>query len=486
MSARLVIEDVSKHFDGVTALSHVSLEIEEGERRAVIGPNGAGKTTLLRIISGDTRPSSGRIWMGGARIDGLSPDHLARRGIGRTFQRSSTFAELSALENVELARMARRGETARCWRPVQASAASREALEQVGLAEKARWPAGRLSHGEKRQLELAMALVQRPRVLLLDEPLAGLSPYERTRIAALLQQLPRDLTVLLIEHDLGFVQGFADRITVLHHGEVVAEGTPGQVRNDPRVQEVYVGKGTTLTARPGRPAGTTLLAVHQLHAGYGPLHVLDGVSLRIGEGEAVALLGRNGMGKTTLLLALMGLLPSRGGSITFGSRPIGDLPAHARAQLGIACVPQGRRMLSGLRVEEELRLAASTGRWTVERVYQLFPQLQRRRLAWSTSLSGGEQQMLAIARALLRNPRLLLMDEPSEGLSPLLVRHVAEVMVGLRDEAETILMAEQNVELALAVAHRAYVLERGRVVYDGVASDLVAQPDLVRHRLGVA
>ncbi|HEY8486188.1 MAG TPA: ATP-binding cassette domain-containing protein [Limnochordales bacterium] len=482
----LRVKDLFKQFGGLMALNGVSLAVRPGERRGLIGPNGAGKTTLLRVISGEMQPTRGEVWLGDRRVDGLSPEQLARLGVARTFQRSSLFPELSALQHVSLARAAATGRSGCFWEPWRPDPVGWRALQAVGLEHRAHVAAGALSHGEQRQLEIACVLAQEPKVILLDEPLAGLAGAEREQVGRLLLGLPRELTVLLIEHDLSFVQSFADRITVLHYGEVLAEGTPEEVRADPRVQEVYVGTGETASRpAPAGTAGETLLAVQDLDTGYESMRVLEGVRLQVSRGEVVAVLGRNGAGKTTLLHTLMGFLPARRGSIHMAGRDVTRLAPQDRARLGMALVPQGRRMLEGLRVEEELALASTRGRWNLERVYNLFPQLRRRRHHFSTSLSGGEQQMVAIARGLLRNPALLLMDEPSEGLSPLLVRHVREAIRSLKEEGETLLLAEQNVDLALSVADRVYVLENGRVVFAGSVEALLEQPGWMREHLGV-
>nr|WP_018111969.1 ATP-binding cassette domain-containing protein [Thermus igniterrae] len=469
----LRVEKVSKAFGGILALTGIHLSVQRGERRAVIGPNGAGKSTLFKVISGELKPDQGRVFLGGREVTGLPQERVARLGLGRTFQRSSVLPELAVWENVALARQAATGQSRVFHQPLATDARVEEVLEQVGLSGRAEDPAGALSHGEKRQLEIAMALVQDPQVLLLDEPLAGLSGAERERIGQLILGLDPGITVLLVEHDLEYALRFAHRVTVLHYGQVVAEGDPEAVRENPEVQEIYVGSGGALEAPPEDASGgagqETVLEVEGLVAGYGGMRVLNGVHLRVRRGEVVALLGRNGMGKTTLLCTLMGLVPLKGGEVRLAGKPLGHLAAHRRAELGLALVPQGRRMFDGLNVEEELRLAAwgSRGPWTVERVLEVFPRLAERRKSPSKALSGGEQQMVAIARALLRNPSLLLMDEPTEGLSPLMVRQVAEVVRTLKREGETVLLAEQNVQMALSVADRVYILEHGGIVWEG-------------------
>lgn len=466
--AELRVEEVYRSFGGVLALAGVSFQVLPGERRAVIGPNGAGKSTLFKVIAGELRPTRGRVFLGGREVTGLPQERVARLGLGRAFQRSSLFPELAVWENVALAREAAQGRTAHWHRTLEPDKTVVRILEQVGLSERAQEVAGRLSHGEKRQLEIAVALAQDPKILLLDEPLAGLSGAERERIGRLILGLDPRITILLVEHDLDYALEFAHQVTVLHYGEVVVQGPPEAIRRDPRVQEIYVGSGWEI--RGGEASsGEVLLACRGLSAGYGAMRVLQGVDLEVREREVVALLGRNGMGKTTLLSTLMGLLPLQNGEVLLHGRAVGKLPPYRRAALGMALVPQGRRMFEGLSVEEELRMAAQgqQGRWSVERVYQIFPRLAERRNTPSRALSGGEQQMVAIARALLRNPRVVLMDEPSEGLSPLMVRQVAEIIRTLKAEGETVLLAEQNVQMALSVADRIYILEHGQIVWTG-------------------
>ena len=217
---------------------------------------------------------------------------------------------------------------------------------------------------------------------------------------------------------------------------------------------------------------------------YGDSHVLHGVTLRVGAGEAVALLGRNGAGKTTVIRSIVGFTPPRVGRIVFDGDPIHALPAYRIARRGIALVPQGRRIFAPLSVRENLLLGARASGWTLERVFALFPRLRERAEQAGGTLSGGEQQMLAIGRALLTNGRLLLLDEPSEGLAPLIVREIGQTVRRLKDERLSILLVEQNYHLALQVADRVYVMSKGQIVYHGAASGL--DEDVKRRFLGIA
>jgi branched-chain amino acid transport system ATP-binding protein len=236
-------EDLRREFGGIKALAGVTLSVAEGERRAIIGPNGAGKTTLFNVLTGELEPTAGRVRLGGEDVTGRRPHELARRGVARMYQRNELFDPLPARDNVAMAVAAAAGP----YRPLRAPPASElvaadQLLERVGLGGRGAIAARALSHGERRQLELAVALAQRPRLLLLDEPTAGMSPAETARIATLIASLDRALTIVIVEHDMDVVFRLAERITVLHEGRVIAEGSPAQVRGDTLVNEVYLGK----------------------------------------------------------------------------------------------------------------------------------------------------------------------------------------------------------------------------------------------------
>ncbi len=230
-----------------------------------------------------------------------------------------------------------------------------------------------------------------------------------------------------------------------------------------------------------------VLAASGLHTYYGDSHVLHGVSLAVAPGEVVAILGRNGMGKTTLIRSVVGFTPPRRGDVRFKGEDVTGWAPYRRIERGMALVPQGRRVFVSLSVRENLDVArAGRGRWDRERVYGLFPRLRERASSRANKLSGGEQQMLAIGRALMSNPTLLLMDEPTEGLAPLLVREVGRVIGELKREGLSILLVEQNLPMAASVADRVHVLNRGEIVYSGGPGDLMANDEVKSRYLGVA
>jgi len=241
----LCIENLYRSFGNLVVTNNVNLTIEAGERHAIIGPNGAGKTSLVNQIGGQLALGGGRIWLKGIDITGWPPDRVSRAGVARTFQRNNLFQNLSVLENLRLAVQARRGKSLDFFTPVRRlgplTARAEELMRQVQLRQDGTAPARKLSYGEQRQLELGIALAGEPDLLLLDEPTSGMSPAETARVIELIAALPRTLTVLMIEHDMNVVFSVADRITVLHYGEVVACGPTAEIRASERVREVYLG-----------------------------------------------------------------------------------------------------------------------------------------------------------------------------------------------------------------------------------------------------
>ena len=231
----------------------------------------------------------------------------------------------------------------------------------------------------------------------------------------------------------------------------------------------------------------SLLEVNGLNSFYGDSHILFDVSMRLEENEVVALLGRNGAGKSTTLKSLMGSVDTKAGSIRLSGRELRGVRRHTVANAGMQLVPEERRIFGSLNVEENIILAGLTAKpaWPLERIYAMFPRLKERRTSRGTDLSGGEQQMLAIARALVRSPKVLLLDEPFEGLAPIIVRDLLAVCERLAAEGQTIIIVEQNVAAALSISSRAYILNNGHLVFDGTSADLKASPEILSRYVGV-
>ena len=488
----LTVSGLQKRFGSLVTADDISLDVLPCRLHSLIGPNGAGKTTFFNMLTGLLPPDGGSIRFDGNDITRMKVHRRTRLGIGRSFQILSVFPNLSAFENVRLAVQARSRHRDGLWRDARClddvNARTWSLLDAVGLAGRAAEPCASLSHGERRLLEIAVSLATEAKLLLLDEPLAGLAEADRETVGELIVGLARTHAVLLIEHDIDRVLALSDRITVLHQGRVIADGDPAVVAADPAVITAYLGAPRhapgAVVAREAPRVGQPILQLSQVRAGYGGSRILDGIDLTVREGEAVALLGRNGVGKTTTLRAIMGVVPIGAGQIVLDGRTITAARSHAINRLGISLVPEGRRLFPNLTVTENLRLAARAGGASLEDIFALFPKLRVLQRSKAESLSGGERQMVAIARALMVPSRVVLLDEPFEGLAPALVKEVTDALVKLRGRVSMVIV-EHHAETVLPIVDRAYVLVNGRVAYEGSAQDLQADTALQARLLGV-
>ena len=491
----LVCEGISKSFGGIHAVADVSFAVRDRTIHALIGPNGAGKTTVFNLISGMFRPNLGRVTLAGRIVSGLEAHAICQAGLARSFQITNLFPGLTVAENIRLAAQARHGARHNPWTPATRfdviNAETRAVLDFMGLTGTETALAGSLSYGGQRLVDMGLALASKPSILLLDEPLAGLAAAERERISGLIQRVAEHIPVLIVEHDIDRVFGFADAVTVMNQGRVLVDGSVEDARTDQRVQEVYIGSGTeaiTQHPRAETAIGGVVLGVEGLNVYYGKSHIIDGVSMDVRQGEIVALLGRNGAGKSTLLKGIIGVAPPASGALHYAGRNLVGLSAPEIAKLGIGYVPQGRGLFAGMTVAENLmlgRLRRRTGNgihWDEDRIFDFFPRLKARIDTPADYLSGGEQQMVAVARALHGDVRVLLLDEPFEGLSPAVTEELFEVFDRLRREI-SIIIVDHNLDLVLALSDRTYVLERGRVVHTGPSRPLLEDLDLRRRVL---
>ena len=481
---------VGKSFGNFTAVDNVSLSIKERSLQALIGPNGAGKTSLFNILSGEYQSDTGAIVLEGKELNNTRPHILSQRGISRSFQITNLFSDLTVEENIRLAVQSRHHQALNIWIDTKSlgdvNVETRDLIDFLGLSGLEEIIASDLSYGGQRLLEIGLAVATRPRVLLLDEPLVGLAAQERERIIALIKSLADYMAVLLIEHDIDRVFEFSDLVTVMNEAHVLITGKPDDVRHDEKVQIAYLGSGKDRIIRERGAAerdhnwisDAPLLELEGINTFYGKSHILNDVSLNVSRGEVVALLGRNGAGKSSTLKSIMGITPVSNGRITFNSRDIQNLQPEEISRLGIGFVPQGRRLFSNLTVEENIKIGAlrRTGdsgvTWTHERIFEQFPRIKERLYARADTLSGGEQQMVAIARALAGNVHLLLMDEPFEGLSPVMIEELFEGIDNLRSEV-SIMIVEHQLDLVLSLADRAFVLDCGTVSHVGSAKSLL-------------
>ncbi|MFA6262599.1 MAG: branched-chain amino acid ABC transporter ATP-binding protein/permease [Bacteroidia bacterium] len=491
----LTAADLGKQFGGVRAVHELAFEARAGAVTSLIGPNGAGKTTALNLLSGFYAPDAGRFALGDTPLAGCKAWQIARSGIARSYQTSLLFGSLSVEDNVALGlARGRLGPLLGSQRLQQGREQARALLAWCGYAGRGDVLAADLPHVDRRLVEIARALATDPDALLLDEPAAGLSNEDKQQLATLLRRLAdAGLTLLLVEHDMALVMGISDRVIVLDAGQRIATGTPAEVQADPAVQRAYLGEGLDRPAKARGESGSRheLLGVGELAAGYGAEPVLHSVALQVGRGEAVALLGANGAGKSTLMRSLAGLhRPVMAGGMHFDGHDIGRLGAEQIVALGLVLVPEGRQVFAELSVLDNLKLGAflrpAAGDARIEAMLQRFPRLRERLQQRAGLLSGGEQQMLAIARALMAEPRLLLLDEPSLGLAPKVIAELFDALDKLRAEGLTLLVVDQMAALALALADRAYVIDSGHIVAQGSAAEIAADPALAQAYLGAA
>jgi branched-chain amino acid transport system ATP-binding protein len=505
----LEVEEVSVQFGGVSALGRVSFAIERGELLALIGPNGAGKSTLLNAIAGARAPTSGRIRFNGVPIENWPSHRVSSIGIGRTFQAAEPIHAMTVRDNVIAGGVAASklglaasligwGRAHKVMSELRRKAD--DLLVQVGLAARADEMATVLTAGQRRLLAIARALATGAELLLLDEPGAGLSEHEKQTLITVIRALAAaGKTVLFVEHDMAFVGQLSQRIIVLDHGILIGDGRPEVIRSDPKVVEAYLGRSKAIAAATDNsaplPAGgprEILLRIRDMSVEYEGVRALDHASLDVGDGEIVALIGANGAGKSTLLKAVAGIERSTADEISFNGTSIAAIGPDAVVMRGLSLVPEGRALFSSLSVLDNLlagryasRRAAGIGallrphgeealatQQQLKAVYELFPILLERRHQLAGTLSGGQGQMLAIGRALMGAPRLLMLDEPSLGLAPQVIEEIMLCLARLRTQGLTILLVEQNATAALGIADRAYVLANGRIVKSGSAQEL--------------
>ena len=492
----LQVGGIGISFGGIAAAKDVSFTAKPGEVTSVIGPNGAGKTTVLNMIGGFYAPDSGSIKLGREELAGVPAWKIARAGIARTYQTTKLFPAMSVIDNILVAiRRGRLGGLLSAADTPNDIAIATGLLDFVGYRGAPDIAAGDLPHVDRRLVEIARALAMRPSVLLLDEPAAGLMRADKVELSKLLRRIAGlGIAVILVEHDMMLVMGISDRVIVLDAGQRIADGTPAEVRNDARVLKAYLGDSGSRArprAAPLSGAREPVLTALKITAGYGAAPVLENLSFDVRDGEMVALIGANGAGKSTTMRVVSGLLRLSSGEIVLDNKRIEHLEAHRIAASGLALVPEGRQVFPDLTVLDNLALGANTRPRVdiaadIERMLVRFPRLSERLHNRAGLLSGGEQQMLAIARGLMAKPRIILLDEPSLGLAPAMINELFDILAELRDEGVTVLLVDQMAALALTVADRGYLLESGRIVRADTAAALASDPDLEAAYLGRA
>ncbi|CAM5194445.1 Vitamin B12 import ATP-binding protein BtuD [Castellaniella defragrans] len=398
---------------------------------------------------------------------------MARAGIGIVFQHSRPLRRQTVLENIKLALL-----PDSIWPQSGGQRTEQKALEiaeRVGLGGVVDRRPPTLPFADLRRIEMARAIARDPRVVLIDEPFAGLAADEVKAFADLIRSFRDDgRAVLLVDHNVKSVAALADRVYAMHLGEPVAEGTPQEVLQHETVRQVYLGGsiGTVRERTEAVDSRPTLLDVHGVSVLYGKALALDEVSIRVNEGQFVSVVGLNGAGKTSLFNAISGVVPYRG-TIRFGDEVLGGKPPGAIARSGLVQCPETRELFTAMSVRENLdlggaHLAVADCAQQIDWIFELFPILKSRQRQLAGTLSGGEQQMLAIARALMTRPRLLILDEPTLGLAPVILEQLSRAIERLQQGTGiTMLLGEQNVTFALPHADHVYVLEQSRIAWEG-------------------
>jgi branched-chain amino acid transport system ATP-binding protein len=455
MTALLEVQGLTKRFGGLVAVNDISFSI------------------VMKCIMGIEKPNAGSVKLDGTEVAGWPTHRIARHGVGIVFQHARPLHRQTILEHIQLAllpdnlfmlttdrRITRRAE---------------EIAERVGLEKVIHRLPRTLPFADLRRLELAKAIARNPKVVLVDEPFAGLTAGEVADFSELIGSFRAEgHAVLLVDHNVKGVAALVDRALAMYLGEYVAEGSADEVMNNETVRRVYLGGKIETAARPDRQgkARARLLDVSGLGVLYGKATALDDVSIHVGEGEFVSVVGLNGAGKTTLFNAISGLVP-HSGTVSWRGQTLAGKTPGAIARGGIVQCPESRELFGDMSIRENLdlggqHLTVQEAGKQLEWLFGLFPILQARQGQAARTLSGGEQQMLAIARALMMKPKLLILDEPTLGLAPVILEQLSKALETLRQTTDiTVLLGEQNVTFALPHADRVYVIEHSKIVWEG-------------------
>ncbi len=472
----LSVHGLTKRFGGLVAVKDIGFEIRPGEILGLIGPNGSGKSTVMKLIMGIERPNAGSIKVGGVEMAGWAPHKIARAGVGIVFQHSRPLHRQTVLEHIKLALLP--DSLVKLAAEPHVDRRAREIAVRVGLGAVMHRHPATLPFADLRRMEMAKAIARDPKVVLVDEPFAGLTVAESEAFSELIRGFRAEgRAVLLVDHNVKSLAALADRVLAMYLGEHIAEGTAEDVMRNETVRRVYLGGALEVRERSAADAGAkpVILDVSGVGVLYDKACALDQVSLQVREGEFVSVVGLNGAGKTTLFNAISGLVRYTG-TIRFHGQDLKGMSGAAIARSGVVQCPETRELFGDMTVRENLdlggyHLADKARADQLAWLFDLFPILKSRQGQTARTLSGGEQQMLAIARALMTQPKLLILDEPTLGLAPVILEQLSKALDLMQKSTPiTVLLGEQNVRFALPHADRVYVLEHARIIWEGNAS----------------
>ena len=509
------VRDLSKHFGGLKAIDNVSIKLSKGSITGLIGPNGAGKTTLFNTIAGLYAPTGGTVLLDGEDITGLKPHQLFAKGLLRTFQIAHEYSRMSVIENLMMVPAGQSGESLiHAWfRRAQVAREedaiyqkAQEVIDFLNLGAVADELAGNLSGGQKKLLELGRTMMVHARIVFLDEVGAGVNRTLLRDIGDAIIKLNREqgYTFCMIEHDMEFIRRLCDPVICMAEGTVLATGSAQEVQNNEAVIESYLGRGISNRERlkgedHGSRAGTgmmsngrqrenCMLTGEGMVGGYHGSDILKGCTVNVDRGEIAVIVGPNGAGKSTAMKALLGMLKLRSGSIRLNGDEISHLSVQERIARGIAFTPQNGNVFLSMSVRENLEMGAFLREderdETLRQIYRLFPALAAIQDQVAGELSGGQRQQVAVGRALMSRPSVLLLDEPTAGVSPIVMDDLFARILEVRKAGVAVLMVEQNARQSLAIADVGFVLVVGENRHTDTGQALLADPQVRRSFLG--